>query len=168
MGHAHPTRLATLAMNPQYSVENAHMRPAVMIVCLVLAACSTVPEHFLDTQGMSKEKLAIVTLMTNEVKILTIDGKDSSSFGGSAFYLPPGEHRFVVGLNWSDLVCVGTACFTMFKRSNVTREACVSASAGVEYHFYARSPGDSWVLHISEKTNGTDLFSGRDINPQCR
>jgi hypothetical protein len=137
-------------------------------VCVVLSACAEIPvRHVLGTEGASPEQLAVVAVMTNEVRLLELDGRrDVPNPTEFNFYLAPGPHKFVFDLNWSDLMCAGGVCLPVGTKSSVQRAACIRAEPRMIYHFYGRKPGPNWELHVSKRPVGTS--DGADIDHTCR
>ncbi len=127
---------------------------AVAAVAALAAGCATVaPEHRLaDTQGRSPEQLAVIAVQSDEVKIVEVDGKPFPGAGTSNFYIVPGTHRILVGLNW----CPGGQCQYFGSFADKPRPVCIEVKAGNQYRFSTGSPGPDWLPRVTLPPAGAD------------
>ncbi len=141
---------------------------AIAVFVAILSGCASPPvKHVLGTEGTSEENLAVAAIMTNEVRLLELDGIGPAPDADKGdFFLPPGAHRFVFNLRWIQQVCAGAICMPVVTNSDVQRSACITAEPKFIYHFYARSPGPNWVLRVSKRRVGES--DGPDIDHSCR
>ena len=118
------------------------------------AGCATVaPEHRLaDTQGRSPDQLAVIAVQSDEVKIVEVDGKPFPGAGTSNFYILPGAHRILVGLNW----CPGGQCQSFGIYAEKPRPVCIDVKAGNQYKFSTLSPGPDWLPRVTLQPSGAD------------
>jgi len=136
------------------------MKTIALVLTILAAGCSTTPEHPFGTERSGADQLAVVSVAGSEVKILEADGKPFPGSGTSDFYLPPGAHRFLVGLNW----CPGGQCITFGAFAEKPRVACIDAKAGARYRVSAGSPGPDWLPRVTEQASGADA---KQIDSRC-
>jgi len=138
------------------------MKPIALALILAASAagCTTTPEHSPGTERSGADQMAVVSVASDQVKIIETDGKPFPGSGKSDFYIQPGSHRFLVGLNW----CPGGQCIPASAFADTPRVACIDATPGTRYRISAGNPGPDWMPRVTEQKSGGEA---RVIASRC-
>jgi hypothetical protein len=137
------------------------MKTIALVLATLTATCATAaPEHRLGTEGISADQLAVVSVASDQVKIVDTDGTPVPWRGTSDFYLKPGAHKLLIELHW----CPGGNCMSFGSFAEAPRTACFDAKAGATYRFTAGNLGPDWVPQVTEKVTDADA---KKIDPRC-
>lgn len=135
---------------------------ALASIAALLAGCATVATEYrlADTKGVEPEKLGVIVVQSDEVKIVEVDGKPFPGDGTSNFYIQPGARRILVGLHW----CPGGQCQFFGSYADKPRPVCIDAKAGSQYKFSARNPGPDWLPRVTEQQGTAEA---KPIEARC-
>ena len=110
----------------------------------LLSSCASAPIHLYGTEKIDTKNLAVVAGQGNEVKILEVDDKPFSDATEQFVYLTPGIHKFLVQLNWDDMIMVGSSALVINRSSQYVRIGCFNLEAAKKYIFGASDSSPNW------------------------
>ncbi len=128
------------------------MRLFIILSLFMLTGCVSQPIHLYTGKKVETKELARLIAQDNEVKLITIDGKNIEKIANGWFYLKPGRHRAVVRLNWTMTISAGPVMVPMHIGSSQDRRICLNMEKGDDFYIRAPQPKEDW--HPVVKKNG--------------